>query len=395
SSRIPLVGQLVAAELGRPVAIDVHPKHAVAEGAALAAGRLLGMAEVTPVAPRQPKPATASSRAQAPVVPEAVAVEVAASDVAGPGGAAPEGAGPEGAGPESAVASVVGASVVDAPPALGAIADGHRGRRRSTLMVGGLLVATIAIVALAAALLSRGSTGGHPKTVAGAAGTSSASTRPATTSPPSTTTTINVPPGATLVFSDNFSDTTSGWAADANQEGAGTTEYRSDGYYVSGLKPLPLLNTFSATSPYAQKLTSMLVAADATIVSGVAADGAGVRCDQGSRAGLRYTFEVFGDGTWVIFKIGDTGSVSLQAGSSPAIHTAGATNTISGQCSEVNAGSTKLTMAVNGVVLGTVTDPHPAGAIAWHAALTVYRSASSPATVVRFNKFRTFAASPG
>lgn len=37
SSRIPLVAQLVGAELGRPVAVDVHPKHAVALGAALAA----------------------------------------------------------------------------------------------------------------------------------------------------------------------------------------------------------------------------------------------------------------------------------------------------------------------------------------------------------------------
>ncbi len=397
SSRIPLVGQLVAAELGRPVAIDVHPKHAVAEGAALAAGRLLGMAEVTPVARRQPK-------AEAPVVPETAAPGGADSEVAAPEGADSEGAGLDGAGLEGAGpsgggasvvgASVVGASVVDAPPALGAVGDGRGGRRRSTLVIGGLLVATIAIVALAAALLGRGSTSGRPKAAAAGAGTSSASTRPATTIPASTTTTINVPPGATLAFSDNFSDSTSGWAADANQEGAGTAEYRSDGYYVSGLKPLPLLNTFSATSPYAQKLTSILVAADATIVSGVAADGAGVRCDQGSRAGLRYTFEVFGDATWVIFKIGDTGSVSLQAGSNPAIHTGGATNTVSGQCSEVNGGATKLTMAVNGVVLGTVTDPHPAGAIAWHAALTVYRSASSPATVVRFNKFRTFAASP-
>ncbi|MDQ1488431.1 MAG: molecular chaperone DnaK, partial [Actinomycetota bacterium] len=37
SSRIPLVGQMVAAELGRPVAVDAHPKHAIALGAALAA----------------------------------------------------------------------------------------------------------------------------------------------------------------------------------------------------------------------------------------------------------------------------------------------------------------------------------------------------------------------
>jgi hypothetical protein len=34
SSRIPLVGQVVGAELGRPIAVDAHPKHAIALGAA-------------------------------------------------------------------------------------------------------------------------------------------------------------------------------------------------------------------------------------------------------------------------------------------------------------------------------------------------------------------------
>jgi actin-like ATPase involved in cell morphogenesis len=38
SSRIPLVAELVGAELGRPVAVDTEPKHAVALGAALLAG---------------------------------------------------------------------------------------------------------------------------------------------------------------------------------------------------------------------------------------------------------------------------------------------------------------------------------------------------------------------
>lgn len=37
SSRIPLVAQLIGAELGRPVAVDAHPKHAVALGAAVVA----------------------------------------------------------------------------------------------------------------------------------------------------------------------------------------------------------------------------------------------------------------------------------------------------------------------------------------------------------------------
>jgi Tol biopolymer transport system component len=38
SSRIPLVGEMITAELGRPVAVDAHPKHAIALGAALTAG---------------------------------------------------------------------------------------------------------------------------------------------------------------------------------------------------------------------------------------------------------------------------------------------------------------------------------------------------------------------
>ncbi|HEV7651943.1 MAG TPA: Hsp70 family protein [Actinophytocola sp.] len=42
SSRMPIVGQLVSAELGRPVAVDTHPKHAVALGAAWLAGGSLG-----------------------------------------------------------------------------------------------------------------------------------------------------------------------------------------------------------------------------------------------------------------------------------------------------------------------------------------------------------------
>jgi molecular chaperone DnaK len=37
SSRIPLVAQLVGSEVGRPVAVDAHPKHAIALGASLAA----------------------------------------------------------------------------------------------------------------------------------------------------------------------------------------------------------------------------------------------------------------------------------------------------------------------------------------------------------------------
>lgn len=66
SSRIPLVGQLVAAEVGRPVAVDVHPKHAVALGAARAASG--PVAAAAPRAPAAPAPEPAP-----PVVPGTVA----------------------------------------------------------------------------------------------------------------------------------------------------------------------------------------------------------------------------------------------------------------------------------------------------------------------------------
>lgn len=49
ASRMPVVADLVGAELGRPVAVDAHPKHSVAMGAALAAGG--GVRRVTAPAP--------------------------------------------------------------------------------------------------------------------------------------------------------------------------------------------------------------------------------------------------------------------------------------------------------------------------------------------------------
>jgi actin-like ATPase involved in cell morphogenesis len=43
SSRIPIVAQMVSSELGRPIAVDAHPKHAVALGAAIVAARAGGI----------------------------------------------------------------------------------------------------------------------------------------------------------------------------------------------------------------------------------------------------------------------------------------------------------------------------------------------------------------
>jgi actin-like ATPase involved in cell morphogenesis len=65
SSRIPLVAQLLAATIGRPVAVDAHPKHAIATGAALSAMELQ-VAPAQAVAERLSPPPGTTPRAQPP-----------------------------------------------------------------------------------------------------------------------------------------------------------------------------------------------------------------------------------------------------------------------------------------------------------------------------------------
>lgn len=82
SSRIPLVGQMVSAELGRPVAVDAHPKHAVALGAAIAAAAsrpgateaeppevVAGEEEIPPAAAAAPEVAPAPGEVRPPPSP--------------------------------------------------------------------------------------------------------------------------------------------------------------------------------------------------------------------------------------------------------------------------------------------------------------------------------------
>ncbi|MGQ0824594.1 MAG: Hsp70 family protein [Actinomycetota bacterium] len=79
SSRIPLVAQLVGAELGRPVAVDAHPKYGVALGAAVIASESAGRgAEIGADALRasdMPEPTAESPSPVADVQTEAVVVD--------------------------------------------------------------------------------------------------------------------------------------------------------------------------------------------------------------------------------------------------------------------------------------------------------------------------------
>ncbi len=69
SSRVPLISQMVSSELGRPVAVDAHPKHAVALGAAFAAS---SHAPLAPSSPSEPTPeSNVPEPSVAPTVPAA------------------------------------------------------------------------------------------------------------------------------------------------------------------------------------------------------------------------------------------------------------------------------------------------------------------------------------
>ncbi|MDD9370936.1 MAG: Hsp70 family protein, partial [Acidimicrobiales bacterium] len=76
SSRIPLVAQMVGAELGRPIAIDAHPKDAIAFGAAIAVAEKRGAATPESVKtvladPRPPPPTVSSDGTRRPAPPGA------------------------------------------------------------------------------------------------------------------------------------------------------------------------------------------------------------------------------------------------------------------------------------------------------------------------------------
>ena len=101
SSRIPLVGQLVSAELGRPTSVDAHPKHAVALGAALAASGAQALPAAAPgatgVVAAVATPIAAATAASAP------------TGIQEPVGPAPTGSLPTSPAPAAAVGPATGA----------------------------------------------------------------------------------------------------------------------------------------------------------------------------------------------------------------------------------------------------------------------------------------------
>jgi molecular chaperone DnaK len=156
SSRIPLVGQMLMADLQRPVAIDVHPKHAVALGAA----HLSAAAGDTLARPSEPLATMAP-----PVV-----TRVGGTTVTTPAGESRVAAPPRRDEPAPAPPGV--------PPPFPPPAEGDEARRRPVALIAGVAAAAVAALVAGALLLGSGGDGDDGDDAASDGGTA-APTEPA------------------------------------------------------------------------------------------------------------------------------------------------------------------------------------------------------------------------
>ncbi len=179
SSRIPLVGQMLVADLQRPVAIDVHPKHAVALGAAHLAASDTGAVAFSadgatttlepPVVTRTGRTTVTGPAGDAPEMAAAAAGAVAASQApaaptTAPGGWETSAPGPGEAppwGPDGGVRLPRAGENGDArPPAHGPSgrgeSGGRSGRRPNPLVLAAAALAAVVVAGALAAVFVLG-----------------------------------------------------------------------------------------------------------------------------------------------------------------------------------------------------------------------------------------------
>lgn len=219
SSRIPLVGQMVGGELGRPVAIDAHPKHSIALGAALAAATQRGGTDVATAGAAAAGAVAASEPPATPDPGPVVEPEPVQPDPPAAEAPAPEPPAPTPAEPAAAAAPPASPPPPDVPirertpdPEPLVVGQGDDGDNRRKLLIGVGAVVLIAIIAIGAIVASGGG-GDDPDTVspadegqadpaevttttgdAAAATTTEAPAPTTTTSTTTTTTTTTEPP---------------------------------------------------------------------------------------------------------------------------------------------------------------------------------------------------------
>jgi actin-like ATPase involved in cell morphogenesis len=190
SSRIPLVAQMVSAALGRPVAVDAHPKHAVALGAAIAAAGTSDRGAGAAASPAGAAGAVVGAGAAVGVAAGLGGVAAAASDMTDADGTQPYdsvGAGGTGAG-ESADAAFGagdgGGSGGGEPPPRSDGSDGKGWFSRRVLVVIGVVVAALVLIGGGLVLASSGGDSGDGVDTTATSTTTSTSTTTTTTAPP-------------------------------------------------------------------------------------------------------------------------------------------------------------------------------------------------------------------
>lgn len=126
SSRVPLISQMLSAEIGRPVAVDAHPKHAVALGAAIAGAGVPGDLDEGSVERLHAPHAVAGNGHRAPEVERPTPPQVPVVDLANPPAEVTSEMSPAGAGAQPrAPVPPVPSPPVDAPAtaAVAAVVD--------------------------------------------------------------------------------------------------------------------------------------------------------------------------------------------------------------------------------------------------------------------------------
>lgn len=230
SSRIPLVAQLLSAELGRPVAVDAHPKNGVALGAAMtAAGAAAPVASDvagTPVAPDVPGAPVASDVADTPVGAAAAGAPVhdAGERPTEPFELATRAA--------SAGMPPPGEPTRAMPPPYGD-GDAEQPKRRSLALVAGAAIAAVLLVGGGVAFALTGGDGGNeggPPADESTTTTSSTTTTPTTepsgvespvTTEAPTSTTATTEPTTTTSSTTSTTSTTSSTTTTTLEENAG------------------------------------------------------------------------------------------------------------------------------------------------------------------------------
>ncbi len=205
---MPLVGQIVGAELGRPVAVDVHPKHSVALGAAMiAADQAVGAAGIVtdgedrdpevlaPPAPVLDAPDATADPGPLPLIVAATADSIGGDDAPSTDPAPTEpmpATAAEPAPTEPIPADATPTTVLAAtgaggePPQL----DVESGGNRRGLLVGGA-VAAAAVMLIGGFVLARG--GGDDGVAADTTAPQVAETTATTSAPQTDTTTVTTP----------------------------------------------------------------------------------------------------------------------------------------------------------------------------------------------------------